>query len=118
MQRYTTPAMVFHWLIAILIICAFTVGLIVADLPISPSKLRYTNYHKWTGITILGLAALRLLWRSTHKPPAYPASMPAWRNITRPCVAAHIDQPNKMGSTSISPALASCSAVRKARSAS
>ena len=36
----------------------------------SMMRLKLFNYHKWTGATILLLAALRLLWRLTHRPPA------------------------------------------------
>ena len=37
------------------------------------------KFGKWTGATILALAALRLLWRLTHRPPAeLPA--PKWQH--------------------------------------
>ena len=78
-QRYTTIAIVFHWLVALLIIGAFTMGLVMTDMSLSPTKLKYYSWHKWAGVTILGLACLRLLWRLTHPAPAYPASMPAWQ---------------------------------------
>lgn len=79
-QRYTTIAILFHWLIALLVIGAFTLGLVMTEMPgISPTKLRYYSWHKWAGVTVLGLAALRLLWRLTHAAPAYPQAMPAWQ---------------------------------------
>ena len=79
-ERYTTTAIVFHWLIALMIISTFTLGLVMSDMPgISPTKLKYYSWHKWAGVTILALAALRLLWRLTHPAPDYPASMPAWQ---------------------------------------
>lgn len=78
-QRYTTTAIVFHWLVALMIIGAFTMGLVMTDMSLSPTKLKYYSWHKWAGVTILGLASLRLLWRLTHPAPAYPASMPAWQ---------------------------------------
>lgn len=82
MQRYTSTAIALHWLIAILIIGAFTLGLVMTDIPgLSPTKLRYYSWHKWAGVTILALAALRLLWRLTHTPPALPATGPAWQNF-------------------------------------
>jgi len=82
--RFTTPAIALHWLLALMIFGAFGVGLYMADLPMSPSRLRLFNYHKWAGVTILALSALRLLWRLTHRPPPdVPA--PAWQ--TR---AAHL----------------------------
>lgn len=77
-QRYTNIAILFHWLIALLIIGSFTMGLVMTDMPgITPTKLKYYSWHKWAGVTILGLAMLRLLWRLTHKTPPYPASMPS-----------------------------------------
>lgn len=79
-QSYTRTAMVYHWLIAVLIIGSFTLGLIMSDMPgITPNKLRFYSWHKWAGVTILGLVALRLLWRLSHRAPPYPASMPAWQ---------------------------------------
>ena len=81
-QRYTNVAVLFHWLIALMIIASFTMGLVMTEMAPSPTKLKYFSYHKWAGVTILGLAALRLLWRLGHKPPAYPASMPAWQTTS------------------------------------
>lgn len=79
-QRYTTTAMIFHWLIALMIIGAFTMGLVMTDIPgITPTKLKYYSWHKWAGVTILALATLRLLWRLTHPAPPYPATMPGWQ---------------------------------------
>ncbi len=78
-QRYTATAMVFHWLVALMIIGAFTMGLVMTEMSLSPTKLKFYSWHKWAGVTILGLACLRLLWRLTHPAPAYPAGMPAWQ---------------------------------------
>jgi cytochrome b561 len=79
-QRYTNVAIAFHWLIALMIIGAFTMGLVMTDIPgLTPTKLKYYSWHKWAGVTILALATLRLLWRLTHPAPAYPASMPNWQ---------------------------------------
>jgi cytochrome b561 len=75
---YTRTAVLLHWILALLIIGNFTFGLSIVDLPLSPRKLRYFSWHKWTGITIFALSALRLLWRSRHAPPALPAAMPPW----------------------------------------
>jgi len=80
MRRYTLPAIVLHWLIAITIIGTFTLGLVMTDIPgITPTKLRYYNWHKWAGVTVLLLAALRLLWRLFNHPPQYADEMPAWQ---------------------------------------
>jgi cytochrome b561 len=80
MQRYSVPAIVLHWLIAVLIIGTFTLGLVMTDIPgLTPAKLRYFSWHKWAGVTVLLLATLRLLWRLMNRAPAYPAAMPAWQ---------------------------------------
>jgi cytochrome b561 len=80
MQRYTTTAIALHWLVALLIVGAFTLGLVMTDIPgLTPTKLKYFAWHKWAGVTILALAALRLLWRLNNRAPAYPAAMPRWQ---------------------------------------
>ncbi|HZR36351.1 MAG TPA: cytochrome b [Nevskia sp.] len=80
LKNYTRTAVALHWAVAGFIIIAFTVGLIVSDLPFSPQKLRWVNYHKWLGVTVLILVALRALWRLTHRPPELPP-MPAWQEF-------------------------------------
>jgi cytochrome b561 len=77
-SRYNGPAIVLHWLLALLIVGAFGVGVYMHELPVSPSRLRLYSYHKWTGVTILALSALRLLWRLAHKAPAS-VPMPGWQ---------------------------------------
>ncbi|CDG80993.1 cytochrome b [Janthinobacterium agaricidamnosum] len=80
MQRYTKTAMLLHWLIALLIIAAFTLGLVMTGIPgFSPSKLKYFSWHKWLGVTVLGLACLRVLWRRFNVPPPHPLNMPVWQ---------------------------------------
>ena len=83
--RYTRTAVALHWLIALLIFGAFPLGLYMADLTLSPFKLRLYSYHKWIGISVLLLAVLRLLWRAMHRPPPLLPGMPRWQEI-----AAHV----------------------------
>jgi cytochrome b561 len=40
------------------------------------------NYHKWIGMTILGLAAARLVWRLFHRPPVLPSRLPSWQRTS------------------------------------
>jgi len=77
--RYTNTAISLHWLIAVLIFVAFALGWYMVDLKISPAKLQYYSWHKWLGITVLGFAILRLLWRWTHTPPPLPITTPRWQ---------------------------------------
>jgi cytochrome b561 len=79
-DRYTLPAIALHWLMALAIVATFLLGLSMTGMPgLSPTKLKYFSWHKWMGVTVLGLACLRLLWRLTHQAPAYPGTMAAWQ---------------------------------------
>ena len=74
-NSYTTTAKVLHWLMAVTIICLFAFGFYVSNMALSPQKLQFLSYHKWTGVTIFLLALVRLTWRIMHRPPALPAHM-------------------------------------------
>ena len=83
-ERYTPAAIAFHWILAVLIIGNLAFGLTIVDLPLSPQKLRYFSWHKWTGVTIFLIASARLLWRLSHRPPALPPTMKPWeRRLAR-----------------------------------
>lgn len=77
-MRYSVLAIVLHWLMALLIFAGFPLGLYMIDLPLSPDKLKLYSYHKWIGVTVLMLVAVRLGWRLTHTPPL-PDSVAAWQ---------------------------------------
>lgn len=79
MTRYSLPAVVLHWLIALLIFVAFPLGVYMSDLPLSPVRLQLYSYHKWIGISVLLLVGLRLAWRATHTPPHLPGSIAGWQ---------------------------------------
>ncbi|WP_374352161.1 cytochrome b [Chitinimonas sp.] len=80
-HRYSLPARALHWLVALGIIAAFALALSFDDMPLGPGKIKLINYHKWIGITVLALAALRLLWRLFKRPPAMPAQMAPWEKL-------------------------------------
>lgn len=81
--RYSTVAIVLHWLLGLSIFAMFAIGIYMSDLPFSPLRLKLYNYHKWAGITFLILSVLRLLWRLVNRPPALPKTiaqaMPSWQ---------------------------------------
>jgi cytochrome b561 len=83
--RYSPPAIALHWLLGLALVGIFGVGVYMTGLPFSPAKLKLINWHKWAGISILALSALRLAWRLTHRPPPLPAqvaaAMPAWQRV-------------------------------------
>jgi cytochrome b561 len=80
--RYTPFAIFMHWLLALALLGTFTLGLTMADMPgITPTKLKYFNWHKWAGVTIFGLVTLRLLWRLFHPAPPLPKAMAGWEKF-------------------------------------
>ncbi|MGB8339845.1 MAG: cytochrome b [Burkholderiales bacterium] len=82
---YSRTAIILHWLSALMIFASVALGLSMVDLPLSPKKLQWYSWHKWMGVTIFMLIALRLLWRSGNPVPPLPAMMPRWQKI-----AAHV----------------------------
>lgn len=77
--RYDLVAVCLHWLVAGLIIAAFALGVVMVDIPgLTPTKLRYFSWHKWLGVSVLALVAIRLLWRLRQGVPR-PVEMPAWQ---------------------------------------
>jgi len=83
--RYTAPAIALHWIAAAFILGNLAFGLYMVDLSLSPAKLRYYSWHKWVGVTVFLLSAVRLLWRLAHPAPALPATLPRWQRK-----AAHV----------------------------
>ena len=71
-SRYTTIAICLHWLMALLLVAQFAVGIYMHELPLSPWKLQIYSWHKWAGVTAFLLVLLRLAWRFSHRPPALP----------------------------------------------
>lgn len=76
-DRYGAVAKSFHWVIALLIIGMLCVGLYMTNVKLSlPDKMQIFGLHKSTGIVILLLASLRLLWRLIN---AHPIPLPGHR---------------------------------------
>ena len=72
--------MVLHWLIALLIVCNVVMIWFVDHYPdewVRP----VIDTHKSIGITVLGLALLRILWRISHRPPELQVKS-RWERIT------------------------------------
>lgn len=83
-RRYTTTAIALHWIIAVLMIANVVLVLFAGSLPdewVRPA----IDTHKSIGITVLGLALLRILWRWSHPAPPLPAEFPK-----RERIASHV----------------------------
>ena len=84
--RYTTVAIVIHWLIAAAIVFQIILGWRMGDGPKgSPTTFALVQLHKSIGITILLLSLFRLAWKLTHRSPPPPPGQPAWERT-----ASHI----------------------------
>lgn len=75
--RYTSVAIILHWLIALLIALNFVAAWVADDMP-KPEKMQVMANHKAFGLTILALTAIRIVWRLIHKAPPLPTTLPAW----------------------------------------
>jgi len=78
--RYTRVAVVLHWLVALLMTVNVVLALSADHVP--DDSVRFViDAHKSIGISVLGLALLRFLWRFTHRPPEAPAIRPRLERI-------------------------------------
>lgn len=80
-DRYSQVAILFHWLLALLIIGNLIGGFFHDALG---AKV-VMPIHKATGITILALTVLRIGWRLIHRAPPLPAEVRGWERT-----AAHL----------------------------
>ena len=79
--RYTTVAIVIHWLIAAAIIFQIILGWRMGDGPKGPTTYALFQLHKSIGITILLLSLLRLAWKLINHAPPPPTEQPLWEQI-------------------------------------
>ena len=77
-DSWGAPAKLFHWAMAALILAQIALGVTAASWRLSPTKLELFFWHKSTGMLILALVALRLLWRLANPTPALPFDMAGW----------------------------------------
>jgi cytochrome b561 len=87
-ERYDGIAILFHWLIAALIVINVGLAWSLDNFDHhSPEHDRILTIHKSIGATILLLAVLRLVWRWMHPAPLLPKTLPRWQRI-----AARLDE--------------------------
>ena len=70
-----------HWLIVVLLIVQVTLANLADDLPLGMKKLAMLARHKSVGITILGLAIVRLLWRWVNPTPSLPDTLKPYERV-------------------------------------
>jgi cytochrome b561 len=59
----------FHWIMTVVVILNFAIGLILEDLEKSPLRFFLFNIHKSLGILVIILIVPRLLWRLVNVVP-------------------------------------------------
>ncbi len=65
-DRYSSGAILLHWLIALALAAVIAIGF---TMPKDASGFQLFQLHKSIGITILVLTVVRIVWRLTHKRP-------------------------------------------------
>lgn len=75
--RYSRVAVIFHWLIALLIV-ANVAGAWLSEDMAKPDRAAIMALHKASGIVILLLTLARIGWRLAHKPPPVVETLKAW----------------------------------------
>ena len=80
-DRYTRVAIILHWTIAALIVFNLSVGFFMEGFPL-PLKLFVVGLHVSSGMTVLALTVVRVVWRLLHEPPALPAETKPWERHT------------------------------------
>jgi cytochrome b561 len=72
--RYSTGAIILHWLIAVAVIVNWRIAAAAEDLQPAEQSAIMAN-HKALGITILILTLLRLAWRFAKSPPSMASTL-------------------------------------------
>ena len=81
---YHAAAKTLHWLTAVAVLGLLGVGLWMTGMQVSLLKLQVYNWHKWIGVAVLVLTALRLLWRWRNPPPPLPDAVARWERALAP----------------------------------
>lgn len=76
-MRYSTGAIILHWLIAALVILNVALALYAKGLP-RPDRLSVVMTHAAIGLTVLLLTIVRVGWRLTHRPPPIAPWLKPW----------------------------------------
>src|SRR5215470_11482182 len=77
-RRYTGLAIALHWIIALGVITNVTLAWLWPHMLPDDAVRPAIDFHKSNGITILGLAVMRLLWRWANPPPPLPEGYALW----------------------------------------
>lgn len=85
LERYGIVAKLFHWVMALLVVCLLCIGLYMTQESLGDARYKFYGWHKEFGILVLMLVVLRMAWRVRSYIPSLPDTMPSWQKW-----AAHI----------------------------
>ncbi|MDN3920781.1 cytochrome b [Roseateles violae] len=79
--RYDRVARALHWLIGLALLAQIAFGFLLDEIAPrgTPARGAVINLHKSIGLVLALAIVLRLAWRLRHRPPPWPAAMPAWQ---------------------------------------
>ncbi len=87
-QRYSAPMQALHWAVALLMFAVLPLAWAMVEMPQqAPGREFIYTLHKSVGVTILALAAIRLILRASQPIPPEPAGTPRW--MAWSAVASH-----------------------------
>ncbi len=87
-QRYSASMQALHWVIALLMFSVLPLAWAMVEIPRGqPGRDTVYMLHKSIGITILVLAAIRLIIRASRPIPPEPAGTPRWMAVS--AIASH-----------------------------
>lgn len=78
-DRYSSPAIFFHWTLAVLITGLVGLGWYMMSVEEEPGSEWLFSLHISLGLTAAALIVMRLFWRLRHVPAALPSSLPVWQ---------------------------------------
>lgn len=87
-ERWGPVSKWLHWVIVVLLLGMSIVGLLMGELPSTPSYFWVYTAHKSTGLMILTLVLLRLGWRLYAGAPRPVPGTPSWQH--RVAVVTHV----------------------------
>lgn len=79
-EQWGLVSIALHWLTFVLVLGMALLGMVMTELPTGLLKLQAYALHKNFGLLVLGLTALRLLWRLGGRPPDPLTGAPTWQH--------------------------------------
>ena len=78
-ESYGAVTQLLHWIMFLLIVWIITVGFVMTDMENGPDKFQLYGMHKTTGVIILFLVVLRIIWKQLNTSPLLPNTLDEWQ---------------------------------------